>query len=274
MDEPVKILCVDDEKNVLKALRRLFMDEDYDINTAESGEEGIAFLTEEPDVDVVISDYRMPGMNGVVFLQKVFERWPDTIRIVLSGYADTASVVAAINEGRIYKFIPKPWNDDDLKNTIAKAIETSRLAKENRELARELKGSNEELMILNDNLEKLVAERTAELSFRNRVLLQGQHILDTLPVGVLGLDNDGLIVQCNRRGGEFLFKGNQTPPVGLPAESTLPAELKSMIAITSEQGSFAGCTKMLDSEFRIRGEVLLNDGEREGIVLVIDAENA
>jgi two-component system NtrC family sensor kinase len=273
MDEPVRILCVDDEINVLKALRRLFMDEDYDISMVESGEEGLAFLAKEPNVDVVISDYRMPGMNGVDFLQKVFERWPDTIRIVLSGYADTASVVAAINEGRIYKFVPKPWNDVELKNSIAKAIEMSSLAKENKELTRELQDSNEELMILNDNLEKLVAERTAELTFQNRALQRGQHILDTLPVGVLGLDNDGLIVQCNRKVGDFLLVKNQTRPVGMPAESSLPSELNAIISIISKEGCFAGCTKVLDREVRIKGEILINNGEREGVVMVIDAEN-
>lgn len=272
MDETVRILCVDDERNVLKALRRLFMDEDYDISTAVSAEEALAFLEKEPDVDVVVSDYRMPGMNGVDFLQKVFERWPETIRIVLSGYADTASVVAAINEGRIYKFIAKPWNDDDLKNTIAKAIETSRLARENRKLAEELRDSNDELLILNDNLEKLVAERTAELSFQNRVLLRRQYILDRLPVGVLGLDNDGLIVQCNRKGADFLFGGNQTPPVGMPAAENLPASLNDIITTIGELGTFSGCTKVLDREVRIKGEILPGNGEQEGIVLVIDTE--
>lgn len=106
MADVVKILCVDDERNVLKALRRLFMDEDnYDILVAESGAEGLALLEEEEDVRMVISDYRMPEMTGVEFLSQVYEKWPDTMRIVLSGYADTAAVVEAINLGQIYKFI-------------------------------------------------------------------------------------------------------------------------------------------------------------------------
>ncbi len=73
----------------------------------------------------------MPNMNGVEFLREVRTRWPDTVRIVLSGYADTASIVSAINEGEIYRFIPKPWNDDDLKVTIANAIERYHLLKKN-----------------------------------------------------------------------------------------------------------------------------------------------
>ena len=99
MSDKTRILCVDDERNVLRALERLFLDDDYEILTASSGEEGLELLNAAPQVQVVISDFRMPGMNGVDFLKQVFETHPDTIRIVLSGYADTAAVVAAINEG-------------------------------------------------------------------------------------------------------------------------------------------------------------------------------
>ncbi|MBU4151546.1 MAG: response regulator, partial [Proteobacteria bacterium] len=137
--EVVKILCVDDEKNVLRALQRLFMDEDYEILTASNGAEALELLTEQQkSVQLVISDYRMPGMDGVEFLKQVNERWPATIRIVLSGYADTASVGDAINEGQIYKFIPKPWNDEELKSTISKALEVYFLRLKNERLSDEL----------------------------------------------------------------------------------------------------------------------------------------
>jgi len=102
-----RILLVDDERNVIRALERLFIDDDYEIFTAASGDEGLAILAEE-EVQLILADYRMEGMDGVEFLRRVYERWPDTIRIVLSGYADTGAVVGAINEGRVYKFIAKP----------------------------------------------------------------------------------------------------------------------------------------------------------------------
>jgi len=124
MNDRTRILCVDDERNVLRALERIFLDDDYEILTACSGEQGLEILSAAPQVQVVISDYRMPGMNGVEFLKEVCKTHPETIRIVLSGYADTAAVVAAINQGKIYKFIPKPWNDDELRLTVAKALET------------------------------------------------------------------------------------------------------------------------------------------------------
>lgn len=199
MGEPVKILCVDDEPNVLKALTRLFMDDDYEILTAASGDEGLAILAEHWDIQVVISDYRMPDMNGVDFLKAVFEGWPHTIRIVLSGYADTASVVAAINEGQIYKFIGKPWDDEALKITIAQAIEYYGLEKKNQELAKQLQASNAELQMHNEMLEKLVVDRTSELVYQNQMLRQGQQILENLPEAAVGIDDSGFIVHGNRR---------------------------------------------------------------------------
>ncbi|RJX26231.1 MAG: response regulator [Desulfurivibrio sp.] len=123
MSEQVKILLVDDEPNVLRALKRLFIDEDYEIITAASGEEGLSMLEKEYPVQLILSDYQMPSMDGVDFLKRVCQKWPQTIRIVLSGYADMATIVAALNEGQIYKFIAKPWDDNELKVTIAKAIE-------------------------------------------------------------------------------------------------------------------------------------------------------
>jgi len=126
--EDIKILCVDDEPSVLNALRRLFLDEEYTIITATSAQDGLKLLESEHP-QVVLADYRMPIMNGVEFLKEVLTLWPNTIRIVLSGYADTAAVVAAVNEGQIFKFMAKPWNDDELKLTIAKAIKSYSLSK-------------------------------------------------------------------------------------------------------------------------------------------------
>ncbi|MCK5341243.1 MAG: response regulator, partial [Desulfobulbaceae bacterium] len=197
MDEQIKILCVDDENNVLRALKRLFMDDDYEIFTAESGSEGIEVLEKEEGIQLIISDYRMPGMDGVEFLRQAHEGWPETIRIVLSGYADTAVVVAAINEGRIYEFIPKPWNDDDLRVTIKKALEVFFLRRKNENLSDKLMASNEELTELNNNLEEEVAKRTADLLFQNKAMQFAHNVMDALPAAVIGLDPDGLIVLSN-----------------------------------------------------------------------------
>lgn len=122
MTDVVRILCVDDERNVLRALERIFLEDDYEILTATSGEEGLRLLNETTDIQLVLSDYRMPGMNGVQFLRQVYECCPDTVRIVLSGFADTAAVIAAINEGQISQFIPKPWDGEELRAAVANAL--------------------------------------------------------------------------------------------------------------------------------------------------------
>src|SRR3989338_5849013 len=204
MVENVTILCVDDEANVLKSLKRLFLDDEYEILTAESGQEGLALLEQRQPVQVVISEYRMREMDGVDFFKQVHVRWPDTVRIILSGYADTAAVVAAINEGQVYKFIPKPWNDDELKVAIAKAVERYFLVKANNELNEELRQANDELSRIAVQLEEKVTERTEELLFQNKVLRHGQVILNTLPMGVVGFDREGVLVQRNRFAEEML----------------------------------------------------------------------
>lgn len=123
MDATVRILFVDDEKNVLRSLERVFLDDDYEILTASSGVEGLSIMKNEPSIQIVVSDYRMPGMNGVEFLKEVFRCWPKTVRLVLSGNADTATIVSAIKEGHVYRFISKPWDVDELRSTIAHALE-------------------------------------------------------------------------------------------------------------------------------------------------------
>ncbi|OGQ98537.1 MAG: hypothetical protein A2521_13595 [Deltaproteobacteria bacterium RIFOXYD12_FULL_57_12] len=268
--QQVKILCVDDERNVLKALRRLFMEEDYELLVAESGEEGLASMAENPDVQLVISDYRMPGMNGVDFLQQVYKRWPDTVRIVLSGYADTAAVVGAINEGQIYKFIPKPWNDEELKNTIAKALEVQALRLKNLQLARELEDSNEELQRINANLEHMVEERTAELVFQNRVLSFGQNMLDCLPVGVLGLDTSGMVMQCNTLGFELLGRAG-SEVIGLDFRQLLPEELATWVA-DLQGNDWNRQTSVAGRALKVRGARLRTPDGQHGTILVLEPE--
>ena len=131
--EPFTLLFVDDEEGVLHALRRIFMDENYTILTANSGDKAVRIL-EEHQVHLLISDHRMPGMTGAELLKAVRERWPETIRIMLTGYADVNSIMGAVKEGAVYKFITKPWNDEDLRLTVALALQQYLLMHENRHL--------------------------------------------------------------------------------------------------------------------------------------------
>ena len=158
------ILCVDDEANILSALKRLFRPSGYRILTAGSGAEGLATLEQEQGrVDLVISDMRMPEMDGARFLTQVRQRWPETSRILLTGYADMESTVAAINEGHISRYISKPWNDGEMLLTVRDVLERRLLEKEKARLERLTRQQNEELVALNAGLEATVAQRTAEL---------------------------------------------------------------------------------------------------------------
>ena len=144
------------------ALKRLFRPHGYTIFTAVSGAAGLKLLEQEP-ADLVISDMRMPGMDGAAFLEQVRMRRPDTVRILLTGYADVSSTIAAINRGEIYRYIAKPWNDEEVLLVVRQALERKQLAEENARLAALTRRQNEELKALNSQLEIRVAKRTEEL---------------------------------------------------------------------------------------------------------------
>jgi type II secretory ATPase GspE/PulE/Tfp pilus assembly ATPase PilB-like protein/FixJ family two-component response regulator len=127
------LLFVDDEENVLKALRRIFLDENYTILTADSAIRALEILERET-VHLIISDHRMPGMTGGELLKLVREKHPETIRIMLTGHADVNSIMGAVKDGAVYKFITKPWNDEDLRLTVSLALQQFVLMHENRRL--------------------------------------------------------------------------------------------------------------------------------------------
>jgi response regulator RpfG family c-di-GMP phosphodiesterase len=119
-----KILIVDDEPANLRLLERLFR-RNYEIITATSGTEGLELLRQH-DAAVIISDQRMPGMTGVEFLKLAAEMRKHTLRIILTGYTDASALVEAINSGVVYKYVTKPWNNDDLQQTVALALNITR----------------------------------------------------------------------------------------------------------------------------------------------------
>ena len=140
------ILYVDDEPHNLSAFsasyRRL-----YKIFTAESAEDGRKILDKE-DIHVIITDQRMPKTTGVEFLASILEVYPEPIRMILTGYTDIDAVIAAINKGQVYRYVQKPWNEEDLRINIDKAIEIYTLRKENRELTAQLIVVNKQLEFL------------------------------------------------------------------------------------------------------------------------------
>lgn len=227
------ILFVDDEPNVLKSLKRLFIDTDYKILTANDGEEGLMKLGER-EIDLVISDYRMPQMNGVQFLHKVKELYPNTIRIILSGYADVAAIVEAINDGQVYKFLAKPWNEQELFTTIKRALEHHAVLDENSKLLNELKVANEELTELTKSLEIKVENRTRDLEIKNRALEISRKILSHLPVGVIGVDSSGMIVYINQTLGNYMNSAALNP--GMIIEGAIDTELYQLMIDSISNG--------------------------------------
>ncbi|TXG99490.1 MAG: response regulator [Rhodocyclaceae bacterium] len=161
-EAPWSLLCVDDEPNILSALRRLLRPHGYQVTIANSGAEALAIM-EEQAFDLVISDMRMPEMDGARFLEQVKRRWPDTVRLLLTGYADVTSTVDAINKGEIYRYISKPWDDNELLLIVRQALERKALEREKVRLELLTARQNEELRDLNANLELKVMERTVEL---------------------------------------------------------------------------------------------------------------
>ena len=170
-DKAASLLLVDDEPGILSSLRRLLRPIGYKIHTAESGKAGLDILEQEP-IDLVISDMRMPEMDGAHFLEQVRKRWPATTRILLTGYADVTSTIEAINRGEIYRYIAKPWDDNDLTLIVRDALERLRLQNDNIRLLALTQAQNEELKDLNANLEEKVRQRTQELQEANEKLKQ------------------------------------------------------------------------------------------------------
>jgi response regulator RpfG family c-di-GMP phosphodiesterase len=145
-ENPINILYVDDEVHNLQAFKASFR-LIYNIHTAESALEGRQILEKQP-IEIIICDQRMPGMTGIEFLESVIPDYPDPIRILLTGYEDITAVIDAINRGQVYKYIQKPWNDDNLRINIEKAFEIYSLRKENKELIESLLIVNKQLQFL------------------------------------------------------------------------------------------------------------------------------
>ena len=221
------ILCVDDEQNILKSLRRLLRREDYTLLTASSGEEGLELLQKSP-VSLIISDQRMPAMTGIQFLKEAKRIAPSTIRMILSGYTDVDSITSAVNEGNVYKFILKPWNDGELKLTIKRALEQYDLVNENEKLHEKIRLQNEELKAFNKDLERKVRERTEELVFRNQVLVFSQRLLENLPIAIVGIGDDQIIAYINKKAQE-LYGNNIESFLTLPVDMFFSNEISSLI---------------------------------------------
>ncbi|WP_336367637.1 ATPase, T2SS/T4P/T4SS family [Marinobacter sp. C2H3] len=156
---PYRLLLVDDEPNILASLRRVFQRENYELLFARSGQEALNILEKQP-VELIMTDFMMPGMNGSDLLREVRERWPQTIRIMLTGHANTDAVMGSIRDGAVYRFILKPWNDDDIRLTIALALEQYELIQRTKALEQKTRAQSKDL----ETISKLTATNRSQLA--------------------------------------------------------------------------------------------------------------
>ncbi len=219
------LLFVDDEENILNALKRTFRKEQYRIITANSGVEGLSVIENEK-ISVVLSDHRMPGMEGAEFLSEVRKKYPDTLRMMLTGYADMQAVMNAINHGEVYRFITKPWDDDEIRCIVKDAILHYELIEENRELHALTQRQNLELNDLNFNLGEKVAERTKEVESLYREL--EQNFIDFVMVfmSLLELKSPYLVSHCKR---VAALSRRLAEKAGLPQDEILDIEAASLL---------------------------------------------
>lgn len=257
------LLLVDDEENILAALKRLLRRDGYRIVTALSGAQGLQRLA-ETQVDVIVSDQRMPGMTGVEFLRRAKDLCPDTVRMVLSGYTELQSITDAVNEGAIYKFLTKPWDDERLRAHISEAFRSKEMVDENARLTAAVNGANQELAMVNQRLEKALQKQRQKTSQEEANLQIVREVLEGIPAALIGVDTEGLLVYSNDAA-EQLF-GGEAGLLGQVAAQVLPDALAALLDEVDErtrsldlrgQRFLASCRPMLDEQARGRGQLLV-----------------
>ena len=170
-----RILIVDDEEAILETMSFTFMDL-YEVLTTSDPTTAMSILEENQPVSVVITDQRMPGMTGVELLKEVYARFPETVRIILTGFADSEATIKAINDGHIYGYVNKPWEPDELKAIVLRASELHALAVENRRLVDDLRDANLFLAA----------------------------VMDRLRMGAIAIDRSGIVRAVNKPAAEFI----------------------------------------------------------------------
>jgi signal transduction histidine kinase/FixJ family two-component response regulator len=189
-----QILLVDDEEGVLRTLRRFLSRDGFAVETARSAEEAIEKLSGGLAPQVVISDFRMPGLDGVAFLRHVRKEWPLIQRVLMTGHADVQALEEAINASQVYRFLPKPWEERNLLNTVRSAVVQWELENENARLGELTRSQNRQLLDANKELEAKIAERTMLLARAKR---EWEVAFDAITEPLMLIDKDYRIMRGN-----------------------------------------------------------------------------
>ncbi|MHB2154215.1 sigma-54-dependent transcriptional regulator [Calditrichota bacterium GD2] len=257
------ILIVDDQKEILNSLRRLLKDR-FEVAVAESGEEGLALVRRQPFA-VVVSDQRMPRMDGVTFLEQVKKIQPDAVRILLTAYADIEATISAINQAQVFQYISKPFEPDEFRQILTNAVEHYRLVQENKRLQKELAEANKRLASENIILKQQV-ERQLDLGeFIGsspeilRILKLVKKVMDT-PTTVLLLGETGTgkellakIIHYNSNRKERLFVAQNCAAI---PDTLLQSELFGHV-----KGAFTGAIRDKKGLFELadKGTIFLDE---------------
>lgn len=267
MERPSRtLLLVDDETNIVSALKRLLRPDNYTILTANSGKEGLEILAKHA-VDVIVSDQRMPGMTGVEFLGKAKELYPDTVRIVLSGYTELQSVTDAVNEGAIYKFLMKPWEDSQLRGHIEEAFRRKEMADENRRLDLEVRTANFELAVANRRLEELARQLQQQIRRDEVSLHVVREALQHVPLPVIGLDEDDYIAFVNGAAQALLRESGSL--LGCDAREVMP-ELAGAAGAMEHGGT--RCVQLKGATYRVICHRMGQGSESRGVLVTLTKE--
>lgn len=256
------LLLVDDEKDILSSLARVFRRDGYRILRTSCAKDAFAMLASN-EVAVIVADQRMPEMCGVEFLRRARQLHPDSVRLLLSGNADLQSLTEALNEGAVYKFISKPWDDDVLRDNIRDAFHRYAMKKERASLVKQLASANEELVHAKQLLEQKVDEQMQE-SLRNLDVLQAsREVLECLPVGVIWVDEGGLIAEANKKADELLC---------VETEGILPPALNELMQKTLREssGEFCCWKNPQGEEFACWSHRIGESSQAQGGILVIE----
>jgi FixJ family two-component response regulator len=186
--DPPRILIVDDEEAILETMSFTFMDV-YEVLTSTDARKALEILDEKAPIACVITDQRMPGMTGVEFLAEASARHPETVRIMLTGFADAEATIQAINDGHVYAYVNKPWEPEELKQTVKRAVDHNHLAAENSRLVAELRSTNFFL----------------------------EAVMDRLGTGALAVDAEGIVRAANRPAREYLDLSDDPRGTQMPA---------------------------------------------------------
>lgn len=245
------LLLVDDEDNITRSIRRLCRNRDYSVHTASSADEALDILSDKT-MHVVLSDQLMPGKTGAELFSQMQALYPDTVRILLTGYTALEGITKAVNEGKVFRILFKPWDDEHLINSLDAAFEYHHIRQHNEHLA-------QELLDLNRNLEQRVEEKTRELSLHVRRLQVSQSLFELFPDVALGISDDMYIMQANRKAREVF--GSQAL-VGLSTRKAFPEALQKLLDDAAHD-KLVGPSTLSLANHRISVEVIRAEVSRQ-----------